>query len=108
MQQPPSDPIDRTTHRNITTKDLLASYALLAAIPATLWAASEPLAAVLALAGIAGAVVATRLARRLAVCIRECRELAVGLPGSARICIGLRDDCCAHVGIAFRDDCCGN
>lgn len=96
MHAPPTDPRDRTDYDRLTWRRVLVSYALMAAIPVLLWAASSPLAAGLVAAGSAGAVVTTRQARRLARCVRTCRRLAVDLPGTVRLTVdwGSRCDTC--------------
>jgi|GEM_PF-1019363 Flp pilus assembly protein TadB len=96
MYEPPSDPSARTGSERLTWRRVAVSYAMMAAVPVLLWAASDPLAAGVAVAGGAGAVVATRHARQLARCVEECRGLAVDLPGTVDVTVtwGQRCDAC--------------
>ena len=87
MYEPPSDPSARIDPNRLTWRRVLVSYAMMAAIPFLLWAVSDPLAAGLTVAGSAGAVVATKHARRLAHCIEECQELALDLPGTVGVTV---------------------
>lgn len=93
MQQSPTDPPDRLTYRRVTWNDVAVTFALLAAIPLLFWAASDPLAAGVALAAVATATVAARRARRLARCVRACCGLAVDLPGTVRVTVAWEPDC---------------
>lgn len=93
MYEPPFDPSPRTDFDRLTWRRVLASYAMMAAIPVLLWAASAPLAAGVAAAGGAGAAIATKHARRLARCVEECRGLALDLPGTVDVAVTWQADC---------------
>jgi len=86
MQQPPSAPRDRSG-LNPTWRRIAASYALLLAFFALLWAISQPLAGLGALAALAGLVVGARRAARLRRCFYTCDALTLKPFGSVRITI---------------------
>lgn len=93
MYEPPSDPNARTDSDRLTWRRVAASYAMMAAIPLLLWAVSAPLTAGALAAGGAGAVAATKRARRLARCVEECRGLAVDLPGTVDVTVTWEAGC---------------
>lgn len=93
MHKPTRDPTDSGTYRTVSWKNVLSSYALVAAIPVLLWAISDPLAAVLAATAVATAVVATGYARRLARCVDQCRGFAFDLPRAGRVTVCWTEAC---------------
>lgn len=87
MYHPPRDPGRGDRPRNPTWRELLVSYAVVAAIPGLLWAASNPLA------GVAGAVVllvaagVARRAYRIVRCLATCREIVLDVGDRVRITV---------------------
>lgn len=81
------DPSDRTGVEQPSWGSILAGYAAIAGVLATLWAVSNPVAALtVVLAGVAvrrGAPRATAAVR----CVRVCREFTVDLGGRLRITV---------------------
>ena len=92
--RPPSEARDRPAYRQPTWRNILVSYAMLAAIPVLLWVSVQPLTR-LSLVGVlvAGALVARRL-HALASCLAECRALAFDLGGAVTVTISRRGSCC--------------
>ena len=89
MYRPPSDPHDprdRFAPTRPTWRSVLASYALVAAVPLLLWAAVHPLAGGVILAGAVGLAVAARRALGLLRCFRDCPGFAV-VAGPVRIAV---------------------
>lgn len=84
MQQPPSAPRDRAG-LNPTWRRLVASYALVLAFFLLLWAISQPLVGLGALAALAGLVVGVKRAARLRRCFHTCDALTLGPFGRVRI-----------------------
>lgn len=82
MQQPPSAPRDRPG-LNPTWRRIAASYALVLAFFLLLWASSQPLVGLGALAALAGLVVGARLRR----CFYACDTLTLRPFGSVSITI---------------------
>lgn len=60
---------------------------MIAAIPASLWIVSRPLAGTAVLAAVAGLVVGARRTYRLARCFRDCQGFAFDVAGRARITV---------------------
>lgn len=87
MHIPPTDPRDRFATKQPTWGNVLAAYALMAAVLLLLWAVSNPLAGAIALAAIVGLSVGARRAVRLIRCFQDCREFAVDLVGNVRITV---------------------
>jgi len=86
MQQPPSAPRDRAG-LNPTWRRIAASYALVLAFFLLLWAISQPLVGLGALAALAGLVVSARRAARLRRCFYACDALTLRPFGSVSITI---------------------
>jgi Flp pilus assembly protein TadB len=86
MQQPPSPPRDRPG-LNPTWRRIVASYALVLAFFLLLWAISQPLIGLGALAALASLVVVARRAARLRRCFYNCDALTLRPFGSVRITI---------------------
>lgn len=103
MYRPPSDPgapparrrSDSSTrpapHRwaweDPSRRDLLVTYALLAAVPLSLWAVAHPTAGALAVATVAGLVTVGRRAAAVARCLATCRQLTFDLAGDIRVTV---------------------
>ncbi|MDT3433480.1 flagellar motor protein MotB [Haloarcula sp. 1CSR25-25] len=86
MQQPPSDP-GRRPGLNPTWRRIAASYALVLAFFVLLWAISQPLAGLGALAVLAGLFVGAKRAARLRRCFYTCDALTLRPFGNVRITI---------------------
>lgn len=84
---PPTDLRHRPGPDRPTWRDILASYALAAAIPLSLWIVSRPLAGAVVLAAVAGLVVAARRAPGVTRCLRDCRGIAFDLGDAVRITV---------------------
>jgi hypothetical protein len=87
MIRPPLDPRDRPLVDRPTWQSVVASYALVAAIPFLLWLVSSPVAGTVTLAAIAGLFVGGRRAHRLVRCFYDCQQFTVDLLGRARITV---------------------
>ncbi|WP_232701229.1 hypothetical protein [Halobacterium wangiae] len=92
MHQSP-DPEERTTYGRVTWYGIAVSYAMAAAIPLLLWAASAPLTAAVVFAAASVVAVGTRRAHRLARCVRNCKGLAFDLPGTVRVTVAWTPTC---------------
>lgn len=87
MYVPPTDPRDRPATKQPTWRNVLESYALIAAVAAALWLFSNPVTGAVLLTAIAGLALAGRRAVTLARCARNCRRFAVDLLGDVRLTI---------------------
>jgi len=87
MFRPPLDPRDRPLTDEPTRRNVVVSYALVAAVPLLLWAVSYPLASVVAFGTIAGLFTGGRRAYRLIRCFHDCQRFAFDLGGTARITV---------------------
>lgn len=83
----PSGPRAARRPTDPTWQRILATTAVVLAVPVALWAASDPLAASLALSTTAALGVAGRRARRLHRCLAECGGVTVALVGDLRVCV---------------------
>lgn len=83
MHRLPFDPPSRRP----TWRGAAAGLALVAAVPPTLWAFENPLAAAALLALAVGLVAGARRVAWLARCLRDCDGLRVDLPGRVRVTI---------------------
>ena len=81
--EPPEGPLPRPPNE----RGLLVGYAMVAAIPLSLWAASSPLAGAVVLGALYGLVVAGRRASRLVRCFHDCGGFHVDLGGRLRIAV---------------------
>ena len=86
MQQPPSAPRDRAG-LNPTWRRIVASYALVPAFFLLLWAISQPLVGLGAIAALAGLVVGVKRAARLRRCFYTCDALTLRPFGRVHITI---------------------
>jgi hypothetical protein len=94
MYQPPPDsrlPPDRI---DPTWSEILLCYALLAAVPLVLWAASDPLAGAAVFVTTVGLVAGGRHTVRLVRCLRRCGGFTVDLPG-VQVCITRTGTACS-------------
>ncbi|QZP36356.1 hypothetical protein [Halobaculum magnesiiphilum] len=81
------DPSDRTGIEQPSWRSILAGYVLIAGLLASLWAVSNPAAALtLLLAGVAVRRGTPRAAAAVR-CVRVCREFTVDLGGRLRITV---------------------
>lgn len=96
MQPPRRDPRRRPAHDHLSWDHVLVSYAMVAAIPALLWLASNPLAGGATALAVAGVAVGARRAATLVRYCEECRRLAVDVGDTATITVTRRpvDDAC--------------
>lgn len=83
MHVPPTDPAARRPD----WRAILTGYALVALVPLGLWAAENPLTAVVTLVTVVALVAAVRRGSRLARCLYGCRPLTVDLAGRVRLTI---------------------
>lgn len=87
MYVPPIDPRDRSATKQPTWRNVLAAYALLAAIGLSLWAVSNPVAGAGVIVAIAGISLGARRVVELVRCLRECREFAFDFVGDVRVTV---------------------
>ena len=96
MYIPPLDPRDDPVTNPPTSRGVLATYAVLAAVPLLLWVVSQPLTGTVAVVTIAGVVIGARRTAGMVRRFRECGGFAFDLGGSVRVCISQPqlDDVC--------------
>lgn len=87
MSKPPIDPRDRTINDQPTWRDLLITYGLIAAIPAGLALYSYPLLGSVAVAALAGLLLASRRTLQLYRCFQTCGGFALELGDSVQVCV---------------------
>jgi hypothetical protein len=97
MYRPPLDPRDRSATTTPTWRTIFVRYAIVAAVPISLWTVSQPVTATLALGAIAVLGIGARRGYRLVRCFYDCESMAFDLGGKARITIRQAptdDRCC--------------
>lgn len=87
MYRPPMKPPAGPLPGPPGERSLLVGYAMVAAIPLLLWAASSPLAGAVVLGALYGLVAAGRRASRLVQCFRDCGGFCFDLGGRLRIAV---------------------
>lgn len=87
MHRPPLDPRDRPLIETPTWRNVLVSYAMVAAIPLLLWVVSQPLVGSVTLAAVVGLLVGGRRAYRLTRCFYDCQGFTFDLGGKAQITV---------------------
>jgi len=96
MARRPPDPRLRSRPKNPTWRNVLASYALVAAIPVLLWVASNPLAGGIGLAAVLVLRAGARRGADLVRCLRDCGGFAIDLGENVRISVTRppANECC--------------
>ena len=84
--RPPINPRPRPLPERPTWRGILVGYALVLAVPALLWAISQPVAAGVATTALVGGTVVTRRAAWLVRCLHDCGAVSLAL-GRVRITI---------------------
>jgi hypothetical protein len=84
--RPPIDPRPGPLPGRPTWRGILVGYALVLAVPALLWAISQPVTAGVAAAGLLGGRVATRRGVWFVRCLRDCGAVSRSL-GCVRITV---------------------
>ena len=87
MIGPLPDPRDHEIRRRPTWRNILVSYAMVAAIPLLLFVVSQPLVGSAGLATSIGLAVGARRARKLRRCFYDCQAFAFDVGGRARITV---------------------
>ena len=91
MRRPSRLPRRHRTTTDPTWQGIIATTAVVLAVPALLWAAANPLVAGLALSAGVGVVRGGRRALRLRRCLADCGGFAVALAGNVRVCVTRQD-----------------
>lgn len=87
MLRPPTDPRYRPAPSEPTWQNVLVGYAMIAAVPALLWVASQPSTRLVAVAAVVGLALVARHLLRLVRCFDDCRGFAFDLGQRIRITI---------------------
>lgn len=87
MYVPPADHRHHPTGTEPTWRSLLASYLLMAAVPALIWTGNHPLTGVAVLSTAVGLTIGVRRASELARCLSDCGGFSVDLAGRVRVTV---------------------
>lgn len=87
MYQPPSESRDSPLVDQPTWRSVLAAYAVMAAVPLSLFAVSNPLAGTAVFASLGALAVGARRTATLVECFHECQGFAFDVAGRVRITV---------------------
>ncbi|WP_232686381.1 hypothetical protein [Halobacterium zhouii] len=87
MHEPPSTPRNGPLVDQPTWRGVLAVYAVMAAVPLSLFTASNPLAGAAVVASLGALAVSARRTATLVECFNECQGFAFDVAGRVRITV---------------------
>ena len=93
MIRPPIDPRYRPAPTEPTWRSILVSYAILATVPALLWAVSRPSTRIVGVVAVLGLALVARRLHRLVRCFSDCQGFAFDLGQRVRITITQPSTC---------------
>lgn len=96
MTRRPPNPKYRPRPKNPTWRNIVAAYAVVAAVPVLFWVASNPLAGGVGIAAALALRAGARRGAKLRRCLRDCEGFAVDLGERLRVTVTRppANECC--------------